>query len=383
MKNLSFYNLISSFKFIFIAAIFLRVAIIAFNYFSDSNSFIGPDSYGLFHAAIMLSREDISFLIKNKYYLENFYLFIMPLFLKIIPIKSYSALSLIGIILWILSFIIILKIFNNFKVEKKHQIILLSFFSFWPSNVIFTATVSREAFQFFMLNLIIYLLLNLSKKLKISDLLFLLFALVIITFFHKAFFFTSLIVLSIIFFFYFFNQKKIEINFKFIIFISTFIFIIFSIFNYTKFGYQQFIYGLPKAVETYQNGLLISSESRANFREYPVNIANYYELIFYGFTFIKDYFLRPNISEVIKISDLLSFFENIIRIFIISIITINILRYFKKNKSSFMIFLIYLFIEFVWALGTSNWGTAMRHHSVANGILIIALGLTLSRKINE
>lgn len=385
MKNLRFYNLIFSIKFVLISAIFLRILVVFFNYLTEANSFIGPDSYGLFHAAVMLSKEDISFLIDRKYYLENFFLFIIPLFLKIIPIKSYSILSFVSITLWILSFIIILKIFKNFKVEKKHQIILLSIYSFWPSVVIFTSVISREAFQIFFLILIIYLFLNLIQKLKISDLLFLIFSLIIITFLHKSFFFISIFILLIIFFFYFFSKKKLKLNFKYKILV--FIFFIFILFflitNYNKFGYQQFIYGLPKAVEIYQNGLLISTQLRADSRVYPVNISNYYELIVYCFIFIRDYFFRPYISEVIKVSDLLAFFENMTRIFIIFIVILNLFSYSRKNISPLLIFLIYLVIEFIWALGTSNWGTAMRHHSVANSILIITLGLTLSKKINE
>ena len=136
-------------------------------------------------------------------------------------------------------------------------------------------------------------------------------------------------------------------------------------------------------MEIYQNGLLISTQLRADLRVYPVNIANYYELIVYCFIFIRDYFFRPYISEVIKVSDLLAFFENMTRIFIIFIVILNLFSYSRKNISPLLIFLIYLVIEFIWALGTSNWGTAMRHHSVANSILIITLGLTLSKKINE
>ena len=136
-------------------------------------------------------------------------------------------------------------------------------------------------------------------------------------------------------------------------------------------------------MEIYQNGLLISTQLRADLRVYPANIANYYELIVYCFIFIRDYFFRPYISEVIKVSDLLAFFENMTRIFIIFIVILNLFSYSRKNISPLLIFLIYLVIEFIWALGTSNWGTAMRHHSVANSILIITLGLTLSKKINE
>ena len=44
-----------------------------------------------------------------------------------------------------------------------------------------------------------------------------------------------------------------------------------------------------------------------------------------------------------------------------------------KNKASILfIFLVYLLLEFLWALGTVNWGTASRHHLPSLGLLVIA-----------
>ena len=36
-----------------------------------------------------------------------------------------------------------------------------------------------------------------------------------------------------------------------------------------------------------------------------------------------------------------------------------------------MLFVIWLAIEIIWAVGTINWGTALRHHTVAYGFILL------------
>lgn len=331
MKKFSYYNFFFSISFIFISSLFLRFCIIFFNYLTGLNSFIGADSYGIYHAAVMLSREDVKFLIENKFFFENFFYFIIPLFLKVIPIYSYSFFSLLSIILWALSFLLILNIFKNYNVDKFYQITLLAIFSFWPSIVLFTSAVSREAFQIFFLICLVYFLLKFIEKKKIIDLFFLISSMIILTFFHKALFFPSLLTFSILLYF-FFNNDEIKLNFR-LLFLIIFIFLLsVLILNYTKFGYYQFVDGIPKAVDIYQNGLLIESKVRANFREYPVNIANFYDLLIFSLSAIRDYFFAPYLNQIQKPADLLAQIENYTRIVLILILIINIISSVKKKK---------------------------------------------------
>lgn len=381
MKKNNLSDFFFSIKFIFLIALFFRLAIVVFNYITGSNSFIGPDSYGLFHTARMLSTEEIDFLIEKKYFHNNFFLFIVPLIFKVLSIKSYTVASFISILLWILSFALILKIFKNFCVEKIYQIFLLSIFSFWPSIILFTSAVSREAFQIFFLILSIYFLLNLIKK-KNLNFLFLIITLFILLLLHKALFFTSFFIFLIAVF-YLIKNNQFNRIFKFILVFCFVIFCLMIFINYTRFGYTQFIYGIPAAINIYQNGLLIESDLRANFRDFPINIGNYYDLLIHMIIFLKDYFFSPYLNQIFYISDILALVENYFRLLLIVILTINITNSISNNKISIIIFLVYLLLEFTWAMGTSNWGTAMRHHTVANAILLISLGLTYSKKNYE
>ena len=167
------------------------------------------------------------------------------------------------------------------------------------------------------------------------------------------------------------NFITLKIKFISSILIVLILFIVIQ--NYGNFGYQQFAKGLPSAVETYQNGLLINSINRADMRIYPVSIFDYIDLLMFIPILIYDYFMQPFFSKIISAGDLLAFFENNLRALLIfsCVIFFWKIRPLTNFKYSFYLFFSYCFIEVVWALGTSNWGTALRHHTTAIPVLIL------------
>ena len=143
--------------------------------------------------------------------------------------------------------------------------------------------------------------------------------------------------------------------------------------------YSQLSYGLPKAVSIYQNGLLFV-DLRANYREYPVFLNDYYDLTIFVIKAVLDYFLAPHLYQITTISDLVALFENLSRIMIILLICYRL--YTNKinlSELTFIIFFFFCIIEIIWAMGTSNWGSAIRHHSVALPILFISLAVVLKK----
>ena len=106
-------------------------------------------------------------------------------------------------------------------------------------------------------------------------------------------------------------------------------------------------------------------------RTYPVSIFDYPDL-FYLFLKLYDYFTEPNLNKIVSPGDLLAFAENISRILIILLSLIFLFKFKHTNKKYILyLFFTFFFIETVWALGTSNWGTALRHHTTAFPVLVI------------
>lgn len=356
---------------IIFSGIIIRLIMISINYFSGTNSFIGPDSYGLHHTALMLSKRDFLFILSQNYHLHNFYLFIVPLFYKISPFTSYTFASLISVFCWFVSVLFCLDIMKMIRVKKTSIYFGLVLLCFWPSLVLFTSAVSREAFQIMLICASIFLTIKILYYKKIGHFLLLIFCSIILSLFHKAFFFFALWNLLIAFIPLVSNLITLKIKFIFSLLIILILFILIQ--NYDNFGYKQFAKGLPIAVEIYQNGLLINSNSRADMRTYPISVYNYSDLLAFIFIATYDYFVQPFFSKILSIGDLLAFVENYLRIFFIftGMILLFRIRSLINLKYTSYLFFTFCFIEIVWALGTSNWGTALRHHTTAIPILIL------------
>ena len=324
-----------------LTGLIIRFTVIIINYLTGYNSFIGPDSYGLHHAAVMLSKKDLSFIIDQKYHLNNFYLFIAPIFYKILPFNSYTFGSLISTMCWFITTLLCFNMMKIIKVKKNFIIIGLFLLCFWPSFILFTSAVSREAFQILFVSASVFFTLKVIFFKKINYFFYLILVSIILSLFHKAFFFFSLWNLSISFF------SLISLNFlksKINIIISFLVVLIFIILiqNYENYGYKQFTQGIPAAVEIYQNGLLIKSEARANMRTYPVSIFDYPDLFVFVFKAVYDYFTEPNLNKIVSPGDLLAFAENISRILIILLSLIFLFKFKHTNKK----YILYLFFTF-------------------------------------
>lgn len=351
--------------------IIVRLIMISMNYFSGVNSFIGPDSYGLHHTAVMLSKRDFLFILNGQYHLNNFYLFIVPLFYKISPFTSYTFGSLISVFCWFVSVLFCLDIMKIIKVKKNFIYLGLGLLCFWPSLILFTSAVSREAYQIMLICASISFTVKILYFKKIIHYFLLIFCSIILSLFHKAFFFFAIANLSIAMIPLVLNFITLKLKFIFSILIISILFIVIQ--NYDNFGYKQFAKGLPSAVETYQNGLLINSITRADMRTYPISIFDYTDLLIFIPISIYDYFMQPFFNKIASVGDLLAFVENNLRVLLIFSCAVCFwkVRPLTNLKYIFYLFFSFCFIEVVWALGTSNWGTALRHHTTAIPVLIL------------
>jgi hypothetical protein len=83
------------------------------------------------------------------------------------------------------------------------------------------------------------------------------------------------------------------------------------------------------------------------------------------------FLVQPSFFTLSSYASYLIFLENIIKIFMI--VTFPIILIQKNTKYNFLFiitFLLYLMITFIWSLGTTNWGTSIRHSYPQLGILI-------------
>jgi hypothetical protein len=73
------------------------------------------------------------------------------------------------------------------------------------------------------------------------------------------------------------------------------------------------------------------------------------------------------------IADFVLFMENMFRILMLLVYFYSRKKMFQFQKDNMdVIVVMWLIIEFIWSIGTSNWGTASRHHVPAVGLLLVA-----------
>lgn len=86
---------------------------------------------------------------------------------------------------------------------------------------------------------------------------------------------------------------------------------------------------------------------------------------------VSFYFAAPFPWQIQNVLDSYAFLENIWRLALI-VLALQFIKQQNQNRYVLIfIFSSYLFISFLWAIGTVNYGTALRHHLVGYWILVL------------
>lgn len=146
------------------------------------------------------------------------------------------------------------------------------------------------------------------------------------------------------------------------------------------FGYNlllsttyDFSSGAIDAIQNYQTGGL-SEVSRAEYKSRIDVGTGFSQIIFIIYGFFQ-YLLEPLPQRISQVRDLFLAFENFARLIILLISLFSLRK--KMPRDNVIIFgtLIscYISMELIWSVGTTNWGTAARHHLPALGFLLLSI----------
>lgn len=151
--------------------------------------------------------------------------------------------------------------------------------------------------------------------------------------------------------------------------------IIGSILFYFIYNFEIFnIYlndGLFDAVGSYQQGI-INIDARANYR-FTILAEGFWGFLSFIPVALVQYFFEPFPWHISISFDIIVLCENILRGWLVYLTWTNIGKLNKSDKSIVIfIALSYLFMQIIWAVGTANWGTAVRHHLPGISLLLIS-----------
>ena len=350
-----------------------------------SNGFYGPsygasdDSLGFHLNAVQYSQN----LVFDVFVLSNIYSYILGIFYFITTDHLFlgSALSALG---WLASAFILLRIMRilSFKMSSQWRVMLI--YALIPSSLMYTSVTLREPFQLLFINLALYAALKIYFHRSNAHWLVLFLAAAGMGILHGALLALAIfIIVGTLFLLTTRNRKGM--SFTKVILVSPIVILClfygFSLFTTFSYG-DRLEDGLSLAVQTYQEGTM-AAEQRAGYRT-DIEINGLGGLILSIPPFLFQYLFEPMPWRMSSIVDVVVLLENMLRFWLIW----NVLKYlvgsylnkpmfvarnyFVNERFIFFIFLSYLLIETFWSLGTSNWGTASRHHVPSLGLLLVA-----------
>jgi hypothetical protein len=301
--------------------------------------------------------------------------------------------SLINCLAWLVCIICIKKIAIILRSPKRVSVIVLSLFAFLPSSILFTSVPLRESFEIFALVVPTYFLVKVYFENKsiyggmISMIPFLYIGWLThsgLIAYTSLFFLLSYLFLST-------KQRSEAPILKYGILISVVAIVAAAGFSeYSKTNYTiesnadvvigedgektaDLAEGLGDSVEKYQ-AALIGKDARSNYAE-ASEIDGVTGLILNVPKLLVGYMMAPWPWQISSILDVLVLAENWLRLYLF----ITAVKNFRNKKidpkvrklTGFLI-MAWLILEFAWAMGTTNWGTAVRHHVVGFHFILIA-----------
>lgn len=349
---------------VYFGSIFLHFIIIYFGLKNHSIYYFYDDAFSIYKRS--------GFYYENGLNFSHLGINVYESFLAILYIiqgkQTWLVACLFSVLIYNLTVVFLLKLLKILNHPVKDWL-FISIFSFLPSNLLITSSILRESLMTFSMVFSIYLFIRYIQEEKKM------------LFFFSGVSFLALSVMHIAhtlysFFFIFTNtlfsllspsKKKYYIFIYVITFmVLSFLFLVNSktagIRNWTDFLGNGF---LSNVVE-YRKNHVTTRATYDTIENYKISNKNYIGVNIFILTF--NYFFKPFPADVDNVSDLYAFFESVMRIFFI---TFSFFSFCKKKKEYFYMTIIYFSINFIWALSTSNYGTALRHHGVSYFLLFI------------
>jgi len=365
----------------YLVAFCFHAAIILFYAYSGTNMIgASEDASSFYNHAIERSANinnldwSISKLSNGHDFFKNIHAVLQHFFSGPNKLLSYST----TLLAWSLGLLFLSKIYLSIcRNDFKGLDIVICIYSFSPSILIFHSYLLREAWLSLFIFFMVYLAVRFKKNVNFFFKLFPIFLVALISiFFHRYMILISSVVIGVVLIYdaitkyqwYPFNNLRLIIYFGFLI--VAFLIVININLEAIIFIKTNGIFG---AIDLYSIGLEGGHGDGA-----PPARATYGKVfdkdsILSIFKVFYTYQVMPYPWMVTSIVDLAPLFENFLRILLVIIFFVNRKKMSISQKYFLdMIFLIWLAIEFVWSLGTINWGSAFRHHSVAYGLLVVS-----------
>lgn len=309
----------------------------------------------------------------------------------------------LSILVFLLSCFVLVKIIELLDISKytKYTVLLLLIYGLLPTNLIFCSITLREPYQILFLMLTVYWGLRFHIKSTKKAMIFCLFSALIMGLFHRALILYALFLVPVLFLWFpqqifsslsnrWRSSKWRLITVSLVLVLIIGIFIIGDLSNIKGLGtVKSFLSGkgLEYVVEYRIRLLNPQPLYLLTFEEAPRSRADYGILLdtsslgslirTTSLVFLY-YLFAPFPWRVSNWLDLYALAESFLRFILIAFSIIS--WYWTdgiQRRIRGLLLVIYLSMTFLWAMGTVNYGTSIRHHILTNWIIIILGGQVL------
>ena len=275
----------------------------------------------------------------------------------------------LNVLLWVLSAIYLLKTLEIHEINKKLKFIVISVFSFFPNSLFMSSILLRESLIIFFITLSLFYFFNWYRTKNLQDYIVGIILAMASMIFHSGMIgFTLAFVIALLF-----SQNKGPINRN----KNNLIYLVILIIFFLLLNLNEELF-LGKFNNLQLEEILSTrtpSIGSSNYLQSFSNLHSYQFILIIPLKIIYFYF-SPLPMDWRGVSDAVSFlFDSILYVYLLSSISFSVKKS-KLDKNLKIIIIIILFISsFVFALGTVNAGTAMRHRYKLLPILLIIYSL--------
>ena len=310
-------------------------------------------------------------------------------FLYKISMESIFIGSIASSLAWALSGFVLIRILNFFFLTRTHIIIIVFLYILLPSAILNTGVPLRESYLLLFTNLTIFSLLKVYLHKDARYWLLMPLCIFILSIFHPAYLPFGMMALILVVFSYALRGKRIVNQRNIFIFVPFFLVSLFFIYDtfynlFSEYSYNLDYGGISGAVSAYREGsVLTAPNARAQYQSSVEEIDGMLGLITFLPVSLFQYLFEPMPWKISSPVDFVLLIENVIRgILIFFALKALFSKSTPMRRVLFILIILYFIMELVWALGTTNWGTASRHHVPIVGVLLI-IGIAFRNQPNR
>lgn len=336
------------------------------------NGFFGP-SFGADLDAIGFHDEAVAYAATTE--LDEFrvgwiYSYVLGIFYYLTTDSLFLG-SLLSCVVWLASLFILIRTMRMLNFDKSQQLKAILVYALLPSSILFTSVTLREPYQLFFVNLAIYSVLKIYLDRSLLHWLSLFFATAGMGVLHGALFAFGMFTIVATIVLLVMRGGTILAATKFTLAAPLLVFITFyglSLFTGVAYNLDE---GLALAIQVYRQGSE-SIDARANYRT-DIEIDGAIGLVVSLPVLLFQYMFEPMPWRISAVSDVGLLLENTLRAWLIWKAWMGFRNIPTPGQRPMaFVLLSYVVIETIWSLGTTNWGTAVRHHLPGMGLLVIA-----------